>query len=121
MTPRAETWDSEREVADFARRASRVSEKRGLRRFGRAGDVERILDDGDALLLRLRSNCRRVEREIALLVDRADEPGMRDKVHTLAQELRAGQCQLQRLNVALDGLRPRGEAPFPKRTPARAG
>ena len=105
MAPRASTRDSEREVAEFARRASTFIERGRGRRFVRRDDSAKIVAEGEALSLRLDGDRNRVEGELAVMVQRADEPHVLNRVQTLTQELRAAQCQLQRLGAVLDDLR----------------
>ena len=102
-------YGSEREVANFARSASAYMEGGLIRRFVR-DERARLLSDGRALWLRLDADCRRVEREMATLVQQAWEPRVLERVATLTQELDAGQCQLQRLSTILDELQA-SEAP----------
>ena len=115
MTPRVSLRDSEREVADFARRASTYMQSGPLRRFARDGRMK-LIDDGRALRARLEAHCNQVEREIAGLADRAREPGVVERTKTLTHELDAGQCQLLRLSTVLDELRADGQRSTPSRS-----
>jgi hypothetical protein len=103
MSPFGSTRDSEREVSDLARSASAYLNAGPIRRFVR-DDRARLLADGRAMWQRLDADCRRVEREIATLVQQAWEPRVLDRVGSLTQELDAGRCQLQRLSTVLDEL-----------------
>lgn len=106
MSPGIPNLDSEREVANYARRVAKARDKSWLRRFKRGPGIERILDEGGELYLRLEAECRRVEREIASLSRRPGDPGVVGKTQTLTRELHAGRCQLLRLLMVIDELRP---------------
>jgi hypothetical protein len=108
---------SEREVLDFVRCASAYMDGGRIRRFVR-DDRASLLSEGRALWLRLDEDCRRVEREIATLVERTGKRHAHDRAETLTQELHAGQCQLQRLSTVLDDLRASAPRPASRRRAA---
>ena len=104
---------AEHQVAEFACRASAFLEAGRIRRFARRDDAGNLIAEGEALSRRLESDCEGVERQIAVLARRGEDPRVLDHVNTLTQELRAGKCQLQRLYAALDELRSSSPMSFP--------
>ena len=76
-----------------------------------AAQVDDVLTDGCALALALEAQCSRLERMIADLAPRADDPDAARVLRALPPALRAAEGRLERVRTAINAVRSRaGEA-----------